>query len=84
MHKYRYLVKNEVGWSDPSPTMQTYAGTEPSLMSAPTIDINTNLVTKVKITWSAPIDDGGMSVTAYKVLLRATTGFFYEVAECNG
>jgi len=84
MHKYRYLVKNEVGWSLPSPIMQTYAGTEPSLMSAPMIEVDTNVVTKVKITWTTPLDDGGMSLTAYKLLIRASTGFFYEAAECDG
>jgi hypothetical protein len=30
---YRYLVKNEAGWSDPSDVMQTYVGTEPGAPS---------------------------------------------------
>jgi hypothetical protein len=30
MYKFRYLVKNEVGWSDPSPILTTYAGVEPA------------------------------------------------------
>jgi hypothetical protein len=64
--------------------MQTYAGLEPSLMSAPTIEINSSILTKVKVTWTSPLNNGGMSIIAYKVMIRATTGIFYEAAECDG
>lgn len=40
LHKYKYAVQNEVGWSVASPVMQTYAGTEPSAPSAPTTEID--------------------------------------------
>jgi hypothetical protein len=43
MNKYKYLIGNEVGWSDASPVMTTYTGTEPSMMVAGTTQIDTDV-----------------------------------------
>ena len=84
MHKYKYLVGNEVGWSDASPIMTTYAGTEPNMMVAATTQIDTD-VTQVKISWTTPTDNGGMSVTGFKVMIGSVNGNFYESkSTCNG
>ena len=65
MYKFRYLAKNDVGYSDPSPVMTTYAGTEPSQPAIPTTLIDSSTPTAVTITWTAPGDDGGLAVSSY-------------------
>lgn len=39
---FRYLVKNDAGWSGESPEMLTYVGTKPAQMVAPTTVIETD------------------------------------------
>jgi len=34
--------------------------------------------------WTPPANDGGMSITAYRVLLKSATGLYFEASECNG
>lgn len=65
MYKFRYRVRNSVGWSDPSASMTTYAGTEPQQPAIPVTIIDPSSATKVKITWTAPGDNGGLSVSSY-------------------
>jgi hypothetical protein len=64
MYKFRYIVRNPVGWSDPSAEMTTYAGTEPQQPAIALTAIDAT-PTSVKITWTAPGDNGGLSVSAY-------------------
>ena len=64
--------------------MSTYAGTEPGIMFAPTTEINPALVTSVKITWTPPADNGGISITAYRIMIRSDTNMYYTASECNG
>jgi hypothetical protein len=60
--------------------MYTYAGTEPGIPAAPTTLINPVLVQNVKIMWTPPANDGGMSITAYRVLLKSATGLYFEAS----
>ena len=70
MYKFRYLAKNDVGYSDPSPVMTTYAGMEPSQIATPTTEIGVGSATSVTIGWTVPGDDGGLSVSGYQILIR--------------
>lgn len=48
IYKFRYAVKNEVGWSDYSDVLITYAATAPQQLTSPTTTIDS---TTVKISW---------------------------------
>ena len=74
MYKFRYLVRNEVGWSDPSPVMTTYAGVEPSQIIGATTQINPDDHTLALLEWSAPSYNGGMSIITYQVKIGASDG----------
>ena len=65
---FRYSVRNELGWSGVSPTLETWVGTEPAQMVAPTVSIDTD-PTQILIQWTA-LDssiDGGLPLTGYAV-----------------
>lgn len=81
MQKFRYLVKNDAGWSGESPIMTTYAGTEPSIMSSASSTISGN---DVLISWSAPSSNGGMPIISYDILIKQADGVYSETDLCDG
>jgi titin len=80
-YSFRYLVRNEVGWSaNPSPTLTTYSAVAPGQISAPTTAISGY---DVAFSWTAPTT-GGLPITSYKVFIKSTTSTFeLESASCN-
>lgn len=82
---FRYLVRNEVGWSDPSATTLTYVGTEPAQMVAPSTTISGDS-TKVQISWQVlPSSiDGGLPLKSYKIEVLTSVASFVEAPGCIG
>jgi len=74
-------VKNEVGWSGYSPVLTTYAAIVPAQLAAPVTSVDG---TSVKVEWGTA-DDGGVAVTAYKILLKNSGGSWVEeLTSCDG
>ncbi len=82
---FRYLVRNEVGWSDPSAATLTYVGTEPAQMVAPSTTIGVN-PTKVLISWQVLTSsiDGGLPLNSYKIEILTSVSSFTEAPGCYG
>lgn len=82
---FRYLVRNEVGWSLPSAATLAYVGTEPAQMVAPltTIDVDP---TEVLISWQVlPSSiDGGLPLNSYKIEILTSISSFIEAPGCSG
>ena len=84
-YKFRYRVKNEVGWSDPSPVMLTYAGLEASKITVTTTEVDSTDPTLILFSWDQPADLGGLPLTSYRIEIKGHDGSFYEkTPECDG
>ena len=85
IYKFRYLVKTEVGWSEASPIMTTYAGVEPAQITGATTQIDPVDPTLALLGWSPPSYDGGLPIIAYQVKIGASDGQYYELlSTCDG
>ena len=85
VYKFRYRVKNEVGVSEPSPVMMTYAGKEASTITITSALIDASEPTHITFAWEAPNYLGGLPITAYIVEIRAMDGtYFKKEPECDG
>ena len=69
-YKFRYRVKNEVGWSDPSPIMLTYAGLETSQIQNTLTEIDPVDPLLVLFSWDEPADLGGLTLLSYRIEIR--------------
>jgi len=65
IYRFRYRVKNAVGWSDFSDTAFILAANAPAKPPAPVYLSSTS--TGVTLQFSQTLDDGGSAVTAYKL-----------------
>ena len=74
-YDFRYRVKNIYGWSSFSNSVSIKAATIPATPSAPTLALYNGK--DVSVTWTAP-DNGGSTITGYKVLFRDSTYAFQE------
>ena len=85
MHKFRYLVKNDVGWSGASPIMTTYAAVEPAQIIGATTQIDPVDPTLALLEWSAPSYDGGLGIIAYQIKIGTSDGTYHELlSTCDG
>lgn len=81
MYKFRYSIRNDIGWSLYSDELITYSAIAPAQMSAPTTSIDS---LTVKIQWVDP-DNGGMPITAYQILIQSKNGIYLsEPTQCLG
>jgi hypothetical protein len=74
---YRYLVRSDAGWSSPSEVTETFVGTEPHQMTAPSAVIDQD-PTLVKFSWSALSSEtnGGIPTVSYRLeILNAENSF---------
>ena len=84
-YKFRYVVKNELGYSvEYSPVMITWGAEAPQQMMPPQSE---TLEQYVRIWWTdeAVLDSGGIPLSAYSILIRTWNGQFVEsLPHCDG
>lgn len=83
-YKYRYAAKNEVGTSDYSPVLDTFAAEIPDQVATATTEIYASDFSKVKITWTQPADTGAISITAYEIVIADSVEVYSESSQCDG
>lgn len=84
-YKFRYLVRNEVNWSDPSPVMLTYAGLEASQITVTQNEVDPVDPLYILFSWDEPSDLGAMPIDSYVIEIRDSEGSYHEkVPECDG
>lgn len=81
-YQFRYRVQNLHGWSGYSAVLTAIAADPPSTPAQP---VTTNTGNSVKVQWTEPYD-GGSTITALQIELRASDGttFAAQVLYCNG
>ena len=78
-YQYRVFAHNSVGTSAASnnataTTLQTQVPTQPRVPSAPTgLSVTSQSSSSLKITWTAPADQGSSPITGYRIQRNATT-----------
>lgn len=66
---FKAQARNEVGYSEDSPTVTILAASVPSVTAAPTTEIiNPEVNPDVVVTWT--VTPNGSAITSYKVLIR--------------
>ena len=84
-YKFRYKVANEVGLSDPSPILTTFAGFNPSQVLNTATVLYASDQTLVRVTWDEPTELGGMAIEAYRIYFLDTSSQLHlEIVSCNG
>ena len=73
-YKFQYRVQNEVGWSEPSEIMMTYAGLETSKITTTLTQVDPVDPTLVLFTWNEPTYLGGIPLRAYYIEIRGSDG----------
>jgi hypothetical protein len=84
-YKFRYVVKNGLGYSvDYSPVMTTWGAEAPQQMMPPQSEIS-QLNARIWWTNEAVLDSGGIPLSAYSILIRTWTGEYVEsLPHCDG
>lgn len=70
---YRVRAENSVGYSGWSGTLSVTTYTVPNAPGTPSL--TSIAASSVKVSWTAPSDNGGMSVTGYQVQRATNSGF---------
>jgi len=80
-YKFKYKVKNIYGFSGESPILTVLAAKEPD---APAFPSTTLIGTDVTIDWAVPANVHGDAVIKYSVLIKSSTGDWYEdLTDCD-
>lgn len=82
-YSFRYRVKNIMGWSNYSPSVDIVAASAPS---APLNVVVTSQGTDVVVSWTPPTSVNGDSITAYKILIQTSVSNVYaeDTTHCSG
>lgn len=72
-YKFRFRVKNQIGWSDYSDESQSLAAEAPGILAPPSI--NTVSSTQVILDFNLNCDSGGSPITSYVLEKDSGSGF---------
>lgn len=77
-YRFKYRVRNDVGWSAFSEPAYILAATTPSQPAAP--ELSSVSSTSIALTFSSPTDNGGDVVSAYELYMATGSGSHSQVS----
>jgi hypothetical protein len=72
-YRFRYRVKNSIGWTDFSPVTYILAASVPSKPATPRIVSTSD--TQITVQMYEPADNGGSIVTKFELYMDGGSGF---------
>jgi hypothetical protein len=72
-YRFKYRVKNQIGWSDYSESTYILAANVPSKPPTPTYVSSTS--TEISLQFYEPADNGGSLITLYELEMNDGTGY---------
>jgi len=83
-YEFRVFAGNEIGESEPLTTARAILAKNQYSVSLPPSqpDVTEYNERSMTLAWKAPIDDGGMLITAYNIEAKTTAGGEWQIWEC--